>query len=165
MSTMRIRPADAKDARGILEAHYSAVHETASRDYPGQILNEWSGPVTPERIEWYVTRSFPNETTLVAEVDGKIAGFGAIVETISELRAVYVAAQFGNRGVGSALLEGLERLAMDKGCKELHMDSSLTAAGFYRRHGYMEVSRGEHTLRLGSRMACIQMRKALPTQG
>lgn len=164
MSTLIVRPAERKDARGILEAHYSAVHDTASRDYPAPILNEWSGPVTPERIEWYLTRSFPNETTLVAEVDGKIAGFGAIVEAMSELRAVYVSAQFGNRGVGSALLQGLERLAREKGCKDLHMDSSLTAAGFYRRHGYLEVSRGEHTLRLGSKMACVQMRKTLPIQ-
>jgi putative acetyltransferase len=162
MSTIKVRPADIKDARGILEAHYSAVHETASRDYPGPILNEWSGPVTPERIEWYLTRAFPNETTLVAEVDGKIAGFGSIVESISELRAVYVSAQFGERGVGSALLEGLEGLAREKGCKELHMDSSLTAAGFYRRHGFIEVSRGEHTLWSGGKMACVQMRKALP---
>jgi N-acetylglutamate synthase-like GNAT family acetyltransferase len=165
MSEIKVRPADINDARGILEAHYSAVHETASRDYPVQILHEWSGPVTPERIEWYRTRSFPNETTLVAEVDGKIAGFGAIVESISELRAVYVSAEFGNRGVGTALLERLETLAREKGCTELHMDSSLTAAGFYRRHGFIEVSRGEHTLRLGSKMACVQMRKALLTQG
>jgi putative acetyltransferase len=165
MNTITIRPAEIADARGILEAHYSAVHETAFRDYPVPVLNAWSGPVTPERIEWYLARSFPYETTLVAEVDGAIAGFGAIVETENELRAVYVSARFGNRGIGSALLEGLERRARDKGCMELHMDSSLTAVGFYRRHGFIEISRGDHTLWSGRKMACVRMRKALPVQG
>jgi hypothetical protein len=41
--------------------------------------------------------------SIVAEVEG-IAGFGVIFESHNELRAVYVGADFGGRGVGSALL-------------------------------------------------------------
>jgi putative acetyltransferase len=156
-----IRIARIDDARGILEAHYSAVHETAGRDYSVEIRLAWATPVTSARVDDYLRNALPNETTVVADVDGRIAGFGAIVEAQNELRAVYVSAEFGRQGVGSALLRELERLAKDRGCSELRLDSSLTAAPFYTDHGYEETGRGEHTLSSGAKMACVRMRKAL----
>ena len=158
---MKIRHAKEADAQGILEAHRSAVHEIASRDYPQDILNEWAKPLTPDRTENYLKNSLPKETTLVAEVDGRIAGFGAIVESENELRAVYVSAQFARQGIGAALLNALETLAKKLGCPELHMDSSVTAERFYKTHGYEVLERGEHTLRSGRRMVCVKMRKSL----
>jgi hypothetical protein len=53
------------------------------------------------------------------------------------------------------------RLAREKGLKELHLDSSLTAERFYTAHGYLSEDRGEHTLRDGLRMICVPMQKAL----
>jgi putative acetyltransferase len=160
MGDLIVRMARISDARGILEAHYSAVHETAAGDYPLEVRNAWQTPVTPERVDQYLKHGLPNETTVVAEVDGEIAGFGVIVGSNNELRAVYVAAKFGRRGVGSAVLGELERIAKEQGCRELHMDSSLTAAPFYTHHGYREKGRGEHTLSSGHKMACVRMRKA-----
>ncbi|MGH8180876.1 MAG: GNAT family N-acetyltransferase [Steroidobacteraceae bacterium] len=159
--TITIRMASRKDASGILEAHYSAVHETAAKDYSAEICGEWSAPVTPERIRRYLEESFPSETAVVAEVGGVIAGFGAIVERGNELRAVYVAARFAGRGIGSALLKELERLAKERGCTELHMDSSVTAAAFYQRNGYQVLEHAEHSLKSGHRMACVRMRKSI----
>jgi putative acetyltransferase len=161
MRKVNIRFARNEDARGILEAHYSAVHRTASKDYSPEICNEWSTPVTQERISQYLNNSLPHETTLVAEVDGEIAGFGAIVESENELRAVYVAAEFGRCGIGSALLSELERLAKARGCTELHLDSSVTAAAFYGLHNYQVLEHAEHPLRSGGVMACVKMRKSL----
>lgn len=156
-----IRPAKEKDAKGILEAHYSAVHDTCSKDYAQNILNDWSPKVTGERVDKYLSESFPEETTYVAEVDGEIAGFGAIVESENELRAVYVSSKFSGLGVGSKLLERLEKVARDRGCSELHMVSSLTAEAFYKRHGYQAIEHSEHTLLSGKKMACVKMRKDL----
>jgi putative acetyltransferase len=161
MSQITVRIARIEDARGILEAHYSAVHETAARDYSIEIRRAWATPVTPERIDQYLKHALPNETTLVADVDERIVGFGAIVESNNELRAVYVCAEFGGQGVGSAVLRELERIAKARGCRELHMDSSLTGAPFYLHHGYEETGRGVHTLSSGGKMACVRMRKAL----
>jgi putative acetyltransferase len=157
-----LRPARSNDARGILEAHRSAVRETASRDYPREIIEIGGPPVTEERVQWYAQGPLLQETTLVAEIDGRIAGFGVIIESSNELRAVYVAHEFGKQGVGSVLLQGLERLARERGCKELAMDSSLTAESFYRRHGFEVLERGEHPMGNTDRtMACVRMRKAL----
>ena len=159
---LEIRRAQSNDARGILEAHRSAVRETASRDYPMDIIEVWAPPVTDQRVRWYAQGPLLQETTLVAEIDGFIAGFGVIIESNNELRAVYVAHRFGKRGVGSALLQGLEGLARERGCKELAMDSSLTAESFYRHHGFEVLERGEHAMgNTGLAMACVRMRKAL----
>jgi putative acetyltransferase len=161
MDRITVRVAKLEDVRGILEAHFSAIHNTAAKDYPLEILRSWSPPVTPARIDDYLRNVLPSETTIVAEVDDRIAGFGVIIESVNELRAVYVAAEFGNRGVGSAILQELERLAKQRGCRELHMDSSLTAAPFYLHCGYAELARAEHTLGSGATMACVKMRKVL----
>jgi putative acetyltransferase len=161
MGHITVRMARIEDARGILEAHYSAVHETAAGAYPLEVRKAWPMPVTPKRIDQYLKHALPNETTVVADVDGRIAGFGSIVAANGELRAVYVAAGFGRRGVGSALLRELERIAKEQGCRELHMDSSLTAAPFYRNRRYQEMERAEHTLSSGAKMACVRMRKVL----
>jgi putative acetyltransferase len=156
-----VRLAKSEDARGILEAHYSAVHQIAAKDYSSEVLTEWSPPVTIERIDQYLKNALPNETTVVAEAGGKIAGFGVVIEFNNELRAVYVAAEFGRQGVGSALLRELERLAKGRGCRELRMDSSLTAAPFYLRHGYEDLGRAVHVMGTGKKMACVRMRKSL----
>jgi putative acetyltransferase len=124
-------------------------------------LSDWSTPVDQERIHKYITESFPEETTLVADIDGEIAGFGAIVESDNELRAVYVSSKFGGLGIGTKLLSELEKVAEAKGCTELQMVSSLTAEPFYKRNGYNEIGRGIHTLRSGKKMACVKMRKTL----
>lgn len=88
-------------------------------------------------------------------------GIGALVLAKSELRACYVAPQAARRGVGSALVHELERIARDNGLANVQMDSSVTAEPFYLAHGYNVRGRGEHTLSSGQRMACVKMEKAL----
>lgn len=153
-----LRRASSHDAKAILECHHSAVHEIACNDYPASILNEWSPPVTTERIDSYR----PQNTTLVAEIaSGTIVGFGELIISNNELRALYVSAYAGGLGVGSAILQELEHLARAAGCPSLTFNSSITAEAFYVRHGYSVVSRGEHTLSSGGTMACVGMTKQL----
>lgn len=158
---MIIRLARQEDARGILEAHYSAVHVTAAGDYSREVLEAWSPAVDQARIERYLAKSFKEEITYVAEVDGRIAGFGCIVPAENRLGAVYVHAGFGRRRVGEVLLAALEGRARELDCAELAMDSSVTARPFYLRHGYKITQLGRHTLSRGGEMACVRMRKRL----
>jgi len=118
-------------------------------------------PFPPQRIATYLEKSFPTETTLVADIAGKIAGFGAIVEDNDEVRAVYVNAAYSRKGVGSALIKELENIAKSRGCKELRLDASLTAVNFYKNNGYEELERAQHSLISGRQMACVKMRKVL----
>ncbi|MFW9265527.1 GNAT family N-acetyltransferase, partial [Nostoc sp. CALU 546] len=84
-----------------------------------------------------------------------------IVVSNSELRAVYVAPSFGRSGVGTAILQELERLAREQGLLELHLNASLNAEPFYQVNGYMNEGFEDHPLRSGQKMPSIRMRKKL----
>ncbi|MBN2247284.1 MAG: N-acetyltransferase [Coriobacteriia bacterium] len=99
---MEIRDATAADAAGIAEIYNDAVlTTTASFDIE---------PKSPEdRMKWLLARS-PAHPVLIAEIDGAIAGWGALspyserpaYAATAEL-SVYVAAPHRSQGVGRAL--------------------------------------------------------------
>jgi putative acetyltransferase len=144
----RIRRSTPNDAEGMLRAHYSAVHETAKKDYSDVILNLWSRPVDAQRIAAYLAKM---------ETDKSRISFVA-PETLG---AIYVAAPAGRHGVASALYRRLEAEARDLGMNVLRMDSSLTAFSFYIRHGFRELERKTHPLGDGLAMPCVRMEKRL----
>jgi putative acetyltransferase len=159
-----VRFATVNDAEAILRAHYAAVHETAAKDYPQEILDEWSTTVGRERIEKFEKQLRENpdkEIVVVAEGDGQIVGFGAIVPANKELRAVYVSPHAGGKGLGTAILQFFEDAARKLDVPELNLDSSLTAEDFYVKQGYTVVRRGKHKLRFGNVMDCVHMKKEL----
>jgi putative acetyltransferase len=158
-----IRPATSDDAEGILRAHYSAVHETAKQDYSEAILRCWSKPVDAARIAAHRAKMETNQgvVSLVAvDESGQILGFAELVPP-DTLGAIYIAASAGRRGVASALFNTLESKARNLGMGVLRMDSSITAAPFYIKHGFHELSRGTHALAGGLTMSCIRMEKKL----
>ena len=146
----------------MLRVHYAAVHQTAATEYGAEVRQDWSPPVTAERIDRYLSGSARNEeATLVAVADGRVIGFASIVAPLNELRAVYVSPAVGRRGVGSRLLISIEELARVRGLTELRLDSSLNAVDFYEAHGYVAEGRAEHALSTGRKMECIPMQKTL----
>lgn len=157
---MKVRKAKINDAKGIVEVHYDAVHNTASADYPANVLNAWHGGVTEPRIEKIrKVIQGSDEEIFVCEHDGKIIGFSSIVPEFNELRAVYVCHEHGKKGVGAKLLNCLEDRANELNLKKLQLHSSITAKSFYRKHGFIEHSEGVHTLNNGTKMACVLMSK------
>lgn len=152
------------DALPILEAQRSAIRGTAASAYSPSVINEW-GPETiaPKRVENFMRWIELGEELIVVAVDSNehIIGFGSIVPRNSELRAVYVAAEHGRQGAGSAILARLEEMARALGLTELHMDSSINAVPFYEANGFISLERGEHPMPSGNSMACVRMRKTL----
>ncbi|PRZ43154.1 N-acetylglutamate synthase [Antricoccus suffuscus] len=76
----------------------------------------------------------------VAEVDGEIAGFGALHvmwEDLAEVRTLAVSKDFKSKGVGSILLEHLLDDAREIGVDRVFC---LTfEIEFFTRHGFMEI--------------------------
>lgn len=141
------------------QIHHAAVHGLAAGHYSQEILDKWSapiregGPAQPRR---------EGQVRLVAELDGEPVGIGALFPDKSELDAVYVLPSAARKGVGTALVREIERIAVERGVKRLHLDASLNAEPFYLAMGYAVVERGEHVLNSGQRMACVRMAKGLP---
>jgi GNAT superfamily N-acetyltransferase len=92
----------------------------------GSIAN-WSDAIT-------------NGTVLVAEVDGRLVGFGGSdLKTLTQLKWLYVLPEAQGLGIGSALLESLETMAKSAGLDSWRLHAAPDATGFYMRHGYSEV--------------------------
>lgn len=58
-------------------------------------------------------------------------------------------------------LQGMERIARDRGLTHLELHSSVNAEPFYAALGYEALEREEHSLRSGYRMVALRMRKSL----
>jgi putative acetyltransferase len=159
---VRIRPAVEADAAEMTQAHFSAVHVSAARTYPPDILDLWSPAPCESRNEAFrkAVRG-GRELFLVAEEVSGVIGFGSIVPGSNELRSIYVNANTAGRGVGTAILKALEVLAASRGCSELQFEASMNAESFYARNGYISLARGAHRLSGGRELACVTMRKAL----
>ena len=161
-----VRPARKADGAAILTVHRRAIHEIACADYPQEILDAWGPPILaadlPREGADFDRKMERREIVLVAEINDVIAGFGQVVPSNCELRAVFVSPDFQRRGVGTSILRALERIATDNSVPYLQLDSSLTAAPFYSANGYAIVEKGTHTLRNGATMSCVKMRKDLP---
>lgn len=149
-----------EEARRFLEIHHAAVRGIAAKDYPASVVEAWARPITEQVIERFLANR-DREVRLVAEVDGESVGIGALAVSNSELRACYVAPSAARRGVGSALVFEIERIAREHRLDHLHLESSITAEPFYSALGYRVESRGELLLAPGVRMAAVKMRKRL----
>jgi putative acetyltransferase len=161
-----LRSASAADAEAIIRTHFAAVHETAAEFYPSEILNSWSPEPDEARYE-QIRRTIAkgDELFVVPEDASGVVGFGSIVPSLQELRAVYVHPRATRTGVGASILHELERLAVEKHCVYLQMDASVNAEAFYSRHEYEVVSRGVHRLASDHEMACTKMKKVFGRSG
>ena len=70
----------------------------------------------------------------VAELDGAVAGWGAIRGDC--LEGLYIAPEFASRGVGEELLGMLEVLMRQAGVPKVCAEASTNAVNFYLRRGY-----------------------------
>jgi putative acetyltransferase len=132
---------------------------------PPTVIEAWAPlPLTEDAIE-RVRENVQNEYRLIAEVDGRIVGIGALVVGNAELRACYVVPEASRKGVGTALVREIERIARGQGLTFLELDSSVTAEPFYASLGYGVRERGEHILGSGQSMACVKMRKEIGSDG
>ena len=155
-----VRPMLAGEARAVLDIHARSVRGLAAPHYPPEVIEAWAAPVTGEYIRGF-NKNPDNEIRLVAELDGALVGLGCLVVQHSELRACYVAPEAARKGVGSALVREIERIANEHGLDLLRLDASINAAPFYAALGYEVVKCGEYVWPSGQRMAAVAMRKVL----
>ncbi|MEZ5077755.1 MAG: GNAT family N-acetyltransferase [Solirubrobacterales bacterium] len=74
---------------------------------------------------------------------GAIGGVRHLDTAVAEVKSMYVAPLARGRGLGRVLLDELHRIAAERGCRAVRLDTSdyLTAAiGLYRAAGYREVA-------------------------
>ncbi len=159
-----VRHARASDADELVKVQLEAVRAAGAAFYTPEVLLAWAPEPSPARAE-ELRRALGSEgeAWVVAELEGRVVGFGAVAFSARAVRGVYVAPSAARRGAGGAIVAELERLASARGLATLDVSAALNAQKFFARHGYRVA--GRHVERFGPnklRMACLQMQKALP---
>ena len=136
MSAVSLRPYLAADAARCAAIFRASVEELASEDYSADQCAVWAAraddPGFPKRRG--------SALTLIALVDGAPAGF-ANLKGADAIDMLYVDPEFARRGVGTALLDALVRLAAARGAKALVSEVSDTARPLFERQGFQAQRR------------------------
>ncbi|MBS1879134.1 MAG: GNAT family N-acetyltransferase [Actinobacteria bacterium] len=88
----------------------------------------------------------PAGAMLLVRVDGEPAGIGGVrhLDTpIAEIKSMYVSPAHRGLGLGRRILEQLQAIARERGCRAVRLDSNdylREAVGLYRAAGYREVA-------------------------
>ncbi len=139
MRNVSIRPMELEDAEGKGYVHWKSCLET----YTGLMDPGFLAGSTLDKYH-EIARRFVG-TTLVAELDEKIVGFGCW-DPSGEISALYVLEEAQGFGIGRRLLEAmLERLS---GCEQVRLEvleGNDRAIGFYGHMGFRLDGSGKMT--------------------
>ena len=129
---MTLRDYTITDCAELARLFYDTVHTVNARDYSREQLDAWAtGEVNLE--VW--NQSFQAHHTVVAEMDGKIVGFGDMDE-IGYLDRLYVHKDYRRRGAATAICDALEQ---NTEAAEFTTHASITARPFFEKRGYTVV--------------------------
>lgn len=127
---MKIRPYASGDAAAVSELIRTTMRISNSADYEPRRLQKHMDFFSPERIE----ALSEVRICLVAEENGRIVGTGGLED--DELVTFFVEPGRQGGGIGSALLDAIETIAIGRGVTILRVGATLAGAAFYERHGY-----------------------------
>ena len=130
---MIIRKAKPVEAQAIIDLHSETVRRINSRDYTREQIDIWLGHRQGEITAEAISRG---EFYVAVDEEENLLGVGTLGD--DTITGLYVAADHQGEGAGTALLT---RMAADAGASEMEIESTLTAAGFYARMGFVEVKR------------------------
>ena len=130
---MMIRAYRPSDCQELAQLFYETVHAVNAREYTPEQLDAWA-PAPPDPAVW--DASLRAHYTLVAVVDGKLAGFADLDPAAGYLDRLYVHKDYQGRGAAAAMAEALEGYALGRGLRKVTVHASRTARPFFEQRGY-----------------------------
>ena len=142
---VQFREATEADVNRLCEINRAAIETLGVEPYNEQQISAWKSGIDPAL--------YPIEDSdthfLVAETDDHVIGFGWMKpeadeyftsDVGGEITGMYVHPDAAGKGVGTRLLDELERFARDSLVDSVGLWASLNAVPFYKKHGYEAVT-------------------------
>jgi len=153
---LAMRPMLPTDVPLLAEIFRAAIEELTADDYSAAQQEAWASAADDEEE---FGRRLAGELTLVATYGGSAVGFASLAGN-AKIDMLYVHPAAAGQGAGAMLADALEKLAAARGTKELTVDASDTARGFFEKRGFTAKTR--NTVPLGDEwLANTTMTKAL----
>jgi putative acetyltransferase len=157
---LAMRPMLPEDAPLLAEIFRASIEELTMDDYSEAQQAAWASTADDE--EDFGAR-LADQLTLVATFDSAAVGFGSLAGN-TRIDMLYVHPSVAGQGAATMLCDALEKLAAARGAKELTVEASDTASGFFEKRGY--VARTRNTITLGGEwLANTTMVKPLAAKG
>jgi len=142
MPKVALRPMLPTDVPFLAEIFRASIEELTAEDYSPAQQEAWASAADDE--EEFATK-LGSELTLIATFGGAAVGFAALAEN-KRLDMLYVHPAATGQGAATMLCDALEKLATARGAKELSVDASDTARGFFEKRGYTAKTRNTVTV-------------------
>ena len=122
----QIRPARTEDQESIQQIYISFVGPQANQN-----KSSWEQLIRAGGL-------------FVAQAEGVIIGFGGIdLHAAEQLKWLYLLPRYQGAGLGSQLLQRLEKIGWEAGLSFLRLHAAPAAVEFYRKRGYRAVEEVE----------------------
>jgi putative acetyltransferase len=155
-----MRPMLPDDVPLLAEIFRAAIEELTADDYSEAQREAWASAADDEGA---FGAKLASELTLVATFGGAAVGFASLAGN-TRIEMLYMHPAAAGQGAGAMLCDALEKLAAARGSKELTVDASDSARGFFEKRGFSAQSR--NTVSLGGEwLANTTMKKPLVATG
>ena len=153
-----LRPYLPADAPVLAEIFRASIEELTAEDYDAAQQDAWAAAADDEEA---FAQKLAGELTLVATLAGSAVGFASL-EDNARIDMLYVHPAAAGHGIGTMLVDALEKLAAARGVTRLSVDASDTARRFFEKRGYVAQQRNTVS-RGGEWLANTTMTKDLGT--
>ncbi|MDO4696137.1 MAG: GNAT family N-acetyltransferase [Neisseria sp.] len=154
-----LRPAQPNDCEDIYNAHEYSVQYACRHNYDEAVLKAWLDLLSPE--SYLDTIANLRRELWVIEYKGHIQGFFQLDLEEAQLDALYVHPFVHKRGLGTALLQKAEDLAIQENLSFIKLYASLNSVNFYLINGYEILGDAVLPLNPNVTVGCKLMRKYL----
>lgn len=150
-----LRPFLADDVPVLAAIFAASIEELTGDDYSEAQQQAWTEAAESEEFG----KRLAADLTLIATLEGSPVGFASL-HGADHIRMLYVHPAVAGQGIATMLVDALERLAGGRGAKDLTVDASDNAQGFFAKRGYTAKQRNTVTLN-GEWLANTTMQKSL----
>lgn len=138
----KLRPFLPSDIHALRDLFAQSIEELTQDAYDDAQRTAWIE--TAEDVEQFAVRLSAG-VTLIVGADGQYQGFATLRDnTVVDL--LYVHPFAAGQGVGSTLVDALERIAAARGAASISADVSDTALPFFEHRGYAATQRTAQSL-------------------
>ena len=129
---LAMRPFLAADVPLLAEIFRASITELTGDDYSATQQEAWASIANNEAA---FGARLAKGLTLLGTIDGSPVGFASL-EGTERLDMLYVHPAVAGHGVGTMLIDALEKLAGSRGARRLTADVSDSAQDFFKRRGF-----------------------------
>ena len=153
-----IREASISDYIAMDKVFRASARTFCSRSYNNQVIESWTGTPSPDRFH---KNNESGDEQYVFTIADKVVCFGSINLKRHTLVSLFVSPEQSGKGIGQSMLEFLVARAVSSEIPVLKIDSSLNAANFYKRHGFIETGQSIYKTQNGVSIESVQMERKL----